>query len=90
MPPVDSAKMYDEPEMTPEDFVGRGRSDRGFTPERVLRFLGAAVPALAGFFWLSALLETGPLVGHAVAGLAVFIFSIALWVLTWGRTVKPA
>ncbi len=82
--------MYDEPEMAPEDFVDRGRSDRGTVAERALRFLGAFIPAVAGFFWLSALLETGPLVGHAVAGLAVFLFSLALWTLTWGQTVKPA
>lgn len=82
--------MYDEPNFSPEDFVGRGRHDAGTGPERALRFLGAAVPTVTGFFLLSALLGTGPLTDHLVTGLAVFLFSLLVWILTWGRTVKAA
>lgn len=88
--PVESWAMYDEPDFSPEDFVGRGRHDTRTGPDRALRFLGAATPAVTGFFLLSALLGTGPLTGHLVTGLAVFLFSLLVWILTWGRTVKPA
>jgi hypothetical protein len=82
--------MYDEPELSPEDFVRRGRAeDRSWT-ERAVRSIGAAIPTVAGFFWLAALLGTGPMVGHVVPGLALFVVSLISWMLLWGRTVRPA
>jgi len=82
--------MYDEPDLSPEDLVGKGRADDRSLRERASRSIGAAVPTVAGFFWLSALLGTGPMVGHIVPGLALFVVSLLAWMLIWGRTVRPA
>jgi len=80
--------MYDEPTIESKELIDR-RSPHRLRPGSPWRALGAAAPAVGAFFWLSALLGVGPMVGNEVAGLVVTVVAFFLWSVTLGRSVVP-
>lgn len=80
--------MYDEPGIEPSELIDR-RSPRRICGGSLPRAIGAAVPAVGIFLWLSALLEVGPMNGHEGTGLLVTIAAFVIWSATLGRTVAP-
>jgi hypothetical protein len=78
--------MYDEPGIEPKELIDP-RSPRRLRKGSLVRAVGAAVPTLAAAFWLSALLDVGPVVGHEEVGFLVAIAAFALWFATLGRSV---
>ncbi len=55
----------------------------------MVRAVGAAIPAIGFWLWISALLGVGPMDGHELSGLAVWVVALALWIATFGRSVTP-
>jgi hypothetical protein len=78
--------MYDEPELEPSELLVERPGHRRPAWRRLGRAIAAAVPVVAGFWWLSALLGVGPMVGQETTGFVVAAVSMVVWSATLGRS----
>ena len=81
--------MYDEPEISPHERLRPSEIEARGRPRAFLRALAAAVPAVGFWLWISALLGVGPMDGRELAGLAVWLVALVIWIATFGRDVIP-
>ncbi len=81
--------MYDDPEISPSERLSPSEIEARGRPRAMVRAIAAAVPAVGFWLWISALLGVGPMDGHELAGLVVWVLALAIWVATFGRTVIP-
>jgi len=81
--------VYDEPEISPRERLRPSEIEARGRPKAAVRAIAAAIPAVGFWLWISALLGVGPMDGHEVSGLVVWVVALALWIAFFGRNVTP-